>query len=156
MASPDDAAPVRLQPPPAALLRVLNPIVRASLGTPFWRLLPRWMAVLEFQGRRSGKEYRIPVGVHDANGAPAVFSLEAWRLNFEGGAPVTVVAQGHRRTGTAQLVRDPAVVGPAFLAALEHTSRPSNIGLAVAKGHKPTAEEMSALGREMIVIHYDD
>jgi hypothetical protein len=156
MASSDDAAPVRVKPPPEAMLRVLNPIVRASLGTAFWRLLPRWMAVLEFRGRRSGKEYRVPVGVHDANGTPSVFSLETWRLNFKGGAPVTVVAHGDRRRGTAELVQDPAIVGPAFLAALEHTSRPSNIGLAVAKGHKPTAEEMSALGREMIVIHYDD
>src|SRR5207244_1878970 len=88
MASYNDGQPVRHRPPPAALLRVLNPTVRASLGTPLWRLFPSWMAVLEFSGRRSRRQLRVPVGIHDVHGTPTVFTDRPWRLNFAAGAPV--------------------------------------------------------------------
>ena len=155
MASYNDRPPVRHRPPPAALLRVLNPTVRASLGTPLWRMFPSWMAVLEFSGRRSHRQLRVPVGLHDVHGTPTVFTDRPWRLNFAGGAPVTVIGRGVRRPGRAELLRDRDAVGSAFVTALEHM-RPSNLGLAVDRGHQPTAQELAALGDDMITVHYDD
>ena len=155
MASYNDGQSVRHRPPPAALLRVLNPTVRASLGTPLWRLFPSWMAVLEFSGRRSHRQLRVPVGLHDVHGTPTVFTERPWRLNFAGGAPVTVIGRGKHRHGRGELVRDRDAVGSAFVTALEHM-RPSTLGLAVAKGHRSTAQELAALGGDMITIHYDD
>ena len=155
MASYNDRQPVRHRPPPAALLRVMNPTVRASLGRPLWRLFPSWMAVLEFSGRRSHRRLRVPAGLHDVHGTPTVFTDRAWRFNFAGGVPVTVVGRGKRRHGRGELVRDRDAVGSAFVTALEHV-RPSNLGLAVDKGHQPTAQELAALGGDMITIHYDD
>ena len=99
---PNRPSPVRLRPPPAAVLRVLNPMVRASLGTPFWRLFPSWMAVLEFSGRRSRRQLRVPVGLHDVHGTPTVFSERPWRLNFAGGTAVTVISRGNRRRGRSE------------------------------------------------------
>jgi len=52
-------------------------------------------------------------------------------------------------------VQDRDEVGSAFAAALEGM-RPSNLGLAVDKGHKPTAQELAALGGDIITIRYDD
>jgi hypothetical protein len=155
VASYNDRQPVRHRPPPAALLRVLNPIVRANLGTPLWRMFPSWMAVLEFSGRRSLRQLRVPVGLHGVHGTPTVFTERPWRLNFAGGAPVTVIGRGKHRHGRGELVRDRDAVGSAFATALEHM-RPSNLGLAVDKGHQPTAQELAALGGDMITIHYDD
>src|SRR5690349_11422384 len=103
---PSRPSPVRLRPPPAALLRVLNPMVRASVGTPLWRLFPSWMAVVEFSGRRSRRQLRVPVGLHDVRGTPTVFSERAWRLNFIGGTPVTVISRGKRRRGRGELIQD--------------------------------------------------
>src|SRR3954468_12651613 len=148
---PNRPSPVRLRPPPAAVLRVLNPMVRASLGTPFWRLFPSWMAVLEFTGRRSHRRLRVPVGLHDVHGTATVFSERPWRLNFAGGAPVTVIGRGKRRDGRGELVQDRDKVGSAFVVALEQT-RPTSLGLAVEKGHRPTAEELAALEGDMITI----
>jgi hypothetical protein len=150
---PDHSSPVRLQPPPEALLRVFNPVVRASVGTPFSRLFPSWMAVLEFTGRRSHKPYRVPVGLHDVNGTPTVFSERPWRLNFEGGTAVTVIARGKRRQGQAELVADRDKVGSAFIVALARR-RPRDLGIAVRKGHQPTAQEFAAIGSDMITIRY--
>ena len=159
MASQDDRpnrpSPVRLRPPPAAVLRVLNPMVRASLGTPFWRLFPSWMAVLEFSGRRSRRQLRVPVGLHDVHGTPTVFSERPWRLNFAGGTPVTVISRAERRHGHGELIHDRDKVGSAFVAALAQ-KRPSSLGIAVEKGHQPTAHELAALGGDMITISYDD
>jgi hypothetical protein len=155
VASNNVGQPVRHHPPPAALLRLLNPTVRASLGTPLWRLFPSWMAVLEFSGRRSHRSLRVPVGVHDVHGLPTVFTDRPWRLNFKGGTQVTVISRGKRRLGRGELVQDRGEVGSAFADALEHT-RPSNLGLAVDKGHQPTAQELAALGDDIITIRYDD
>ena len=155
MASYNDRQPVRHRPPPAALLRVLNPTVRATLGTPLWRLFPSWMALLEFSGRRSHRPLRVPAGLHDVHGMPTVFTERPWRLNFAGGAPVTVISRGKRRHGRGELVQDRGEVGSALAVALERT-RPSNLGLAVEKGHQPTAQELAALGGDIITIRYDD
>lgn len=113
------------------------------------------MAVLEFEGRRSGRQLRVPVGVHDVNGKPTVFTDRSWRLNFAGGATVTVVARGTRRRGRGELVQDRGEVGSAFLVALENM-RPGNLGLAIDKGHQPSAEELASLGDDIIVIRYDE
>ena len=155
MASYNHGQPVRHRPPPAALLRVLNPTVRATLGTPLWRLLPSWMAVLEFTGRRSHRPMRVPVGLHDVHGTPTVFTERPWRLNFVGGAPVVVTSRGRRRHGHGELVQDRGEVGSALAVALERT-RPSNLGLAVEKSHQPTTQELAALGGDIITIRYDD
>jgi hypothetical protein len=112
------------------------------------------MAVLEFSGRRSGRRLRIPIGLHDVQGTPTVFTDRPWRLNFMGGAPVTVVTRGKRHHGRGELVQDRSVVGDAFVVALGQT-RPGNLGLAVQKGHQPTPQELAALGDDLITIRYD-
>jgi hypothetical protein len=155
VASYKDRQPVRHRPPSAALLRILNPTVRAALGTPLWRLFPSWMAVLEFSGRRSERQLRVPVGLHHVRGTPTVFTDRPWRLNFTGGTSVTVVSRGQRRRGRGDLVQDRGQVGSAFAVALEGM-RPSNLGLAVDKGHVPSAQELAALGDDIITIRYDD
>src|SRR5436190_15970731 len=95
--NPNERQPVRLAPPPAALIKALNPIVRAITGTPMSRVLPKWMAVVEVTGWKSGAQQRIPCGVHDVNAIPTIFTDRPWRLNFRGGVPVTVVQRGTRR-----------------------------------------------------------
>jgi hypothetical protein len=113
------------------------------------------MAVLEFSGRRSHRPLRVPVGLHDVQGTPTVFTDRPWRLNFVGGAPVTVISRGKRRHGRGELVQDRGEVGSALAVALECT-RPSNLGLAVEKGHQPTARELAALGGDIVTIRYND
>ena len=43
-------------------VRVLNPVVKALLGSPLHGLLSHDLMVLSFSGRKSGKQYAIPVG----------------------------------------------------------------------------------------------
>ena len=154
MAASNEQEPVRHRPPSAAMLAVMNPMVRASLGTPLWRLFPSWMAVLEFRGRRTQRQFRVPVGLHEVDGTPTVFTERPWRLNFNGGAPVTVIHRGKRREAHGVLINDRNRVGSAFATALAHR-RPRDLGVAVAKGHRPNAQELAALGGDIITFQYD-
>lgn len=132
----------------------MNPAVRAMVRTPMGRLVP-WMGVLRFVGRKSARRYAVPVGIHDVDGIATVFTDRPWRFNFGDGTRVTVSQGGRERQGQAVLVEDRERVGIALLKALQRTSRPSNLGLKITKGHQPTANELAALGSSMIQIRYD-
>jgi hypothetical protein len=135
-------------------LRIFNPVARLMVRTPVGRLVP-WMGVLRFAGRKSGRQFVVPVGVHDVDGIATVFTDRPWRQNFRDGARVVVVRSGRQRQGDAVLIDDRAQVGVALLKALQQTSRPSNLGLKVTKGRQPTADDLAALGNSMIQIRYD-
>ena len=59
----DLALAVRDARPPAALLRVTNPILKTLLRTPVSRVI-RPLALIEFRGRRSGRPIRVVVAWH--------------------------------------------------------------------------------------------
>jgi hypothetical protein len=143
-------SPVVSKPPPAAIVRGLNRILPHVAGGAFGKLFPAWMAVLEFDGRRSGKHYTVCAGVYDVDGTLRVFTEHVWRLNFTNGAPVTMVRRGETKRGTGTLVDDVTQVGTAMQRVLQ-TLKPRQIGLEVAKGHTPNASELGVL-RGMIVL----
>jgi hypothetical protein len=99
-------AVVRDARPPTAMVAAINPILRALLRTPFARLA-KHLALLEFSGRRSGRRYRVPVGWHQADGVPVVFTPAPWRANFQGGAPTTVHHRGRSQHMTRRSSRTP-------------------------------------------------
>src|SRR5918995_3309488 len=85
--------------PPQALIRLMNPALRALLPTPIGRLIAPF-ALLEFDGARTGRHYRVPVGWHDIDGRPVVFTPARWRVNLRGGVAVTVHHRGRRYATT--------------------------------------------------------
>ena len=144
---------VRTQPPPARLMRLVNPFMRVAIRSRLGRRMEP-LAVLRCRGRHSGRRRDIPVGIHDVAGVPSVFTDRPWRLNFRGGANVIVMRGGQARAGWADLVDDPDQVGPALAVAVRQAGA-RKLGLAVAGDHRPTAEELAAVGRSMITIHFD-
>ena len=138
------------KPPPPAMLAVMNPLVRATVGTPAWRLFPFPAAVLRFTGRRSGRELKIVANVHDVDGTPTVITTRPWRLNFAGGREVEVTMRGQRRSGTGTLVEDPPQVAAAMNTILAGGLSARELGLAMPDGHVLTDADARALGRAMI------
>ena len=143
---------VAVKPPPKALIRVLNPIMRVVLPTRLGRAL-RPLAILEMTGRRSGAPHRIPVGAHEVEGETVVFTDRPWRENVRGGADVVLSSGGQRRAAYAELIDDPAIVGPA-LAPVAARIGPRRLGLAVAGDTTPTADDYAATGKSMIRIRF--
>ncbi len=141
---------VRNQPPPAALLRVLNPTMRRLLPTPAGRLFPNW-GVLRFTGRRSGRAFAVPVGVYDHGSDLVVFTDSGWRANFRDGLPVEVVRRGRATAAHGRLVTDPAYVGPALRATMAAGTSARMLGISLEGGHVPTDEEVAAI-RDAVVL----
>jgi hypothetical protein len=153
-ATDDQPGPVRGKPPPRQLMKIVNPLMRLIIDSPLGRRMDG-MAVLRFKGRRTGKAYTIPVGVHEVDGVFAVFTDRAWRLNCSDGATVSVSRGGRTELARAQLISNPSRVGPALATALRRAGNPRRLGLTIDKGHQPTESELAAVGRSMITLTFD-
>jgi hypothetical protein len=94
------------------LNRVVNPLVRAVLRSPFHFLLSRRLVVLRITGRRSGRTFELPVGyVREDDGlriAVASPERKQWWRNIRGPTPVGIVLRGCTRDGVAVLAQTPA------------------------------------------------
>ena len=143
-------SPVRSKPPPAAIVRSLNVILPRVAGGSLGKLFPAWMAVLEFDGRRSGQRYTVCTGVYEVDGQLRIFTEHVWRLNFRDGLSCTLTRRGETKHGTATLVDDVEQVGAAMQRVLQ-TLKPRQLGLEITKGHTPTPAELGVL-RGMIVL----
>jgi hypothetical protein len=146
-------AAVQLRPPPAALMRLVNPVMRRVIRSRIGRRMEP-LAVLRFVGRRTGKRRDIPAGLHTLDGVGCVFTDRPWRHNFSGGIPVTVISGGRSRAGRADLVEDRQRVGDALARAVEQVGA-RKLGLVIAKGCTPTPADFAAVGKSMIEIHFD-
>lgn len=85
--------------------RAMNVLVRPLVGSPRWGwLVGRWMTVITYTGRRSGRTFSLPVG-YQRRGDEVTIPVElpeqkAWWRNFQGaGAPLTARLDGGQRTG---------------------------------------------------------
>lgn len=143
----EGAARVRPNPPPPALMRKINPLIRALLRSPtFGPRLPA-LTLLEFTGHRSGRAIAVPVALHTIDGAPLAFTARTWRLNFTGGAPVTLTQHGRVRHGRGTLLPDdPDELGRALRQALDGGATPFLLGLKVDRRYQPTIADLAGTG----------
>jgi len=130
----------------------VNAVLRRVLRSPLARVLPLPLVLLRFAGRRTGRAFEVPVGVHHVEGRTVVFTRAGWRANFRGGAPVTVVRRGRAVRGTATAVEDPGQAADLMLAVLAAGRSPRQLGLDVDKGHRPTREELVATGSALVEL----
>jgi hypothetical protein len=145
------AAQVSSSTPSPVVLRMINPVVRMWVATPLSRRIGHRLAELRFNGRKSGREYRIPVGLHDVGEWRVVFTSEVWRLNFRHGAPLTVKTGGRTFEATGTLVEDPEEVARALQHAIDSGASLSLLGLKMEKGHRITADDVRDM-RDMVRV----
>jgi hypothetical protein len=149
-------SPVKSLPPPAAVVRVMNAIVRTVAPSPLGRVVPVPFVVLRFNGRRTGRTYRIVVAWHDVDGRKAAFSSRPWATNLRGGAPIAVAHRGRWRHGIGRLVEDPAIVADAMQQVIDGGTSPRILGLDVPSGRRLAPEDIRAVGRKMIALDLED
>jgi len=140
---------VRDARPPVLLVRALNPVMRMMLRTPLGRFV-RPLALLEFDGRRSGRHYRVPVGWHEIDNGPVVVTPARWRVNFRGGLPVTVRFRGRRREFTGTLDADPRRVAEALQSVADRRGSLRALGIDLPGGHQISAADVVTLDRALI------
>ena len=96
--------------PPSAVLRVVNPLLRRLLGTPVMGGARKQFMVLSFTGRKTGRNYSIPVSAHTIDGYLYALAGAPWTKNFRGGHTVDVLHAGKTTTMQGELITDPVTV----------------------------------------------
>lgn len=92
--------------------KIANPIVGWLLRSRLHGLLSASLLLIAYRGRKSGREYRLPVQY--AQDGQRVFILpgqpekKTWWRNFQTETPVTVSLRGKALGGTARLLDTPA------------------------------------------------
>lgn len=144
---------VRLNPPPPRLMRMVNPLVRRVLTTRVLGGRIGKIVILEFTGRRTGHRLRVPAGLQMIDGVPTVFTCRTWRLNFAGGAPVTIIQRAKPRRGRGVLLDvTPDRLGTALRQALDNGATPFDLGIKIARSDagEPTVADLGAVNLWMI------
>jgi hypothetical protein len=136
-------------PPPTAALRVINPVARLILRTPISRLI-KPLALLDFEGRRTGQRRQVVVGWHFVDGQPVVVTPAKWRANFTGGHVASVRWKGTRADYVGTLQADPDVVAEVINALLNAGTSPRSLALRIAAGHTVSAADVTATGRGIV------
>ena len=136
--------PVQDRPPPAAVLMVMNPIVRTVLRSPLHRALSRDLMLLHVTGRTSGRVYDVPVGRHEHHGQLVASAGGSWRRNLRHGANLEVTVDGRRLRAYGELVEDPHEVAQIFSDLLNGLGRKraNRLGLRVNVERAHTLEEL--------------
>jgi hypothetical protein len=142
----DQSPAVTVSHLPAAMLRVVNPLLRSALRAPVLGGGLKAMMVLSFTGRKSGRRYSVPVSAHVVDNDLYAMTGAAWRLNFRGCATADVLRGGKTTTMRGELIEEPAKV-----ADLAHRSAESYgvktaqrmMGLKFRDQRIPTVEEFT-------------
>lgn len=110
----EPTAAVEPSPPPEALLRLVNPVMRLLLRSPVGGPIRKGLMLLHFTGRKTGRRYDIPVTAHRMNGELYSLTGARWRHNFRSGADVEVTLDGRTRPMRGELVEDPDAVAAIY------------------------------------------
>lgn len=136
--------------PPAAMLRVSNPVMRGLLRSPAGGPLRKQFMVLRFFGRKTGRRYDIPVVAHRLDGGLYALTDARWRNNFRDGADVEVTLDGHVTRMRGQLVDDPEAAASLYASAIDHLGvkrAQRMLGLKIHTPEPPAAEALAEAAR---------
>ena len=145
--------------PSRRVLRMIDPFVCMILRSPLHRLLSKGVLLLNFTGRKTWKQYTIPVGYTLEGHTLTLFSSYCWYKNLRG-ALVSMHLRGRKRVGRAKVIEEREAV----LEAAEHLvaeyglkGAGRRIGLALDISPPPTTDELVAAleGRVVILITLD-
>jgi hypothetical protein len=135
--------------PPRALLAVVSPPMRLLLRTPLGRSIGG-LALLSFDGRRSGRRYRVVAGWHHGPGGPVVVTPAGWRHNFAGGHAATIHHRGRRFDAIGRLDGDAADVAEVINHVLASGTSARALALRVPAGRRLHPDDVRGLGRAAI------
>ena len=134
------------KPPPIQVLTAMNVLMRPLLSSPLGKRM-KGVMLLEFTGRRTGRTIKVPVNFHQVDGVPMAFTERPWRLNFSGGAPVTVTHRGQvRKTHGTLAPMTPEQMADAIKKSLDNGGSAQRMGIRTARGYELSATDLAALG----------
>src|ERR1700682_2231910 len=77
---------------PLWIFKMMNPVMKALLRSPLHAWLDGTLVLLTYTGRKTGKQYTLPIGCFVwGQGELLSFSSARWWTNLRGGVPVTLL-----------------------------------------------------------------
>ncbi len=140
---------VQAMHPPAAILKIVNPVGRFLLQSPLGRRMTS-QAVLRFTGRKTGTPYTVVVTWNELDGKAVIISPFPWRHNFKGGAPLLVRHGGVDIQGQGVLDADTVHIAAAVNQLMADGTPGRALGLKVVTGHQVTPADAAALHLGMV------
>ena len=134
-----------------------NALVGGVLRSPLHRTMSRSLLLLTSQGRRTGKEYTIPVGYARYRQDELVVVAgrpggKTWWTNMRGSLPVQVRVAGREIRGEARLVTGEEAA-PRLAAYCEHLPRAARaFGIETGPDGKVAPERLAAAAGEVQVV----
>ena len=134
------------RPPPAAVLKILNPVVRAVVRSRVHRALSKHLLSRHVTGRKSARVYDVPVGRYQYNGRLVASAGGRWKANLARGAELDVTLDGRRRPAHAELLNEPQLVAEIFAALITELGpkRVNRLGMKINVDRMPTVDEVRA------------
>jgi hypothetical protein len=132
--------------PPAAILRVVNPILRFLLRTPVMGGARKELMVVSFNGRKTGRQYTIPLSAHRIDNDLYALTGAPWKQNFRDGAAAEVFHDGKTTTMHGELIQDRSVVAGLYRRCTESygvKGAQPRMGLKFRDQRIPTLEEFA-------------
>ena len=139
-------------------MSVGNTLTIGVLESPLHGMMSKGLLVLEYEGRRSGKRYEIPLQYIEDDETLYIWAGNAtektWWRNFQKPTPVTVQLRGEEVAATASLVDDPGRRAELLRAYVDRypyttaTGRPKFIG---QRWH-PTDDELVDLAQSTVMV----
>jgi hypothetical protein len=106
----EQSNPITISHPPEAMLRVVNPLMKLVLRTPFAGPARNQLMVVNFTGRKSGRPYSLVVSAHVIDDILYAITGATWKNNFRDGATAQVLHGGKTTTMRGELITDKAHV----------------------------------------------
>jgi hypothetical protein len=138
---------------------VVNAVLTRLARSPLHGVLGGRIAVLRFTGRKSGRQYETPVGIHELDGGLLTLTSSTWRLNFRAPAPVVLLRRGVEQDYLAVLEEDPDQVAEVYRRIIERmgpAQAERQLGLRINVDRVPTRPELLEAARtwRLAVVHY--
>ena len=143
----DQSPAVTMAHPPQTMLRVANPIMRLLLRTPVAGSARKQFMVVTVRGRKTGREFTIPLSAHRVDNTLYAMTDARWKHNFRDGANAEVLLDGRTTTMHGELIEDRATVADLFHRCAESygVARAQRMmGLKFRDERIPTVEEFTA------------
>jgi hypothetical protein len=96
---------------PEIFFKIINPIMKFLLRSPFHGALSKSIMLITFTGRNSGRKFTTPVRYMQTDGTVRCFTAveNQWWRNLRGGAAVTLRVNGQDGSYSARAIHDDPV-----------------------------------------------
>jgi len=134
-------------------MRLLNRFPKAILQSPLHPLMSRKFLVLSFQGRKTGRQYELPLSYLRRDGQVIMTTDSGWWRNLQGGKPVHLRLAGRKLSGTAWAVTEDAEVEAALRELI--AAQPSYARLAGVRTNADGSLDLTQAARERVLIQVE-